>query len=85
MKLYENYKIRLEKFNSLTNNEIISITNGNKAFKINKDDTGFNNLKQELKIFLDDIAKNGDNDINWLAVRNLIIIYTKEMLMEFYQ
>lgn len=78
----EDLRSRLEHFNKITEPEMNAIVAGTK-FQVPKQELNeINELKQHLKLIIDDIAKNGEsNRYDWKLIRNIVILKIKDILI----
>ena len=78
----EESKALLEEFYKLTNEEIQAITNGTRQnLKKTPDAPRLVDLKSKLNPIIEEIAKTGESQQEWRLLRNLIIIKTKDVLV----
>jgi hypothetical protein len=72
----------LDEFFKLTNEEIQAITNGTRQnLKKTPDAPKIVDLKTKLNPLIEEIAKSGESTQDWRLLRNLIIIKTKDVLV----
>jgi len=82
MNMMEDFRPKLEQFTKMTEPEMNAIISGTKFQNSKQDVHEINDLKNQLKIILDDIAKNGEtNRYDWKLIKNIVILKIKDILI----